>query len=132
MLLTVGGIEGESSKTTIATNHACIAPSQNADVLPVDGDDQETAADFAEVRKEDHPAAPRHTCAKLSGKSVRTENLELASKYDHIIVDTGNRDTTSQGAALSVSQFLLVPFVPYSFDNWTWLRLRGSSKKCEL
>ena len=89
MILTVGGIKGGSGKTTIATNLACIAASQNADVLLIDADDQETAADFTAVRKEDHPSAPRYTCAKLSGRAVRTEILELVSKYDHIIVDTG-------------------------------------------
>ena len=119
MILTVGGIKGGSGKTTIATNLACIAASQNADVLLVDADDQETASDFTMVRKQDHPDAPRYTCAKLSGKSVRTEILELAPKYDHTIVDTGGRDTTSQRAALAVSQLLLVPFVPRSFDIWT-------------
>ena len=119
MILTVGGIKGGSGKTTIATNLACIAASQNADVLLVDADDQETAADFTMVRKQDHPDAPRYTCARLSGKSVRTEILELAPKYDHTIVDTGGRDTTSQRAALAVSQLLLVPFVPRSFDIWT-------------
>lgn len=125
MILTVGGIKGGSGKTTIATNLACIAASQNSDVLLVDADDQETAADFTAVRKEDHPSAPRYTCAKLSGKAVRTEILELVSKYDHIIVDTGGRDTTSQRAALSVSQFLLVPFVPRSFDIWTLAKVAG-------
>ena len=34
-------------------------------------------------------------------------------------MDTGGRDTTSQRAALAVSQLLLVPFVPRSFDIWT-------------
>ena len=119
MIVTVGGIKGGSGKTTIATNLACIAASQHADVLLVDADDQETASDFTMVRKQDHPDAPRYTCAKLSGKSVRTEILELAPKYDHTIVDTGGRDTTSQRAALAVSQLLLVPFVPRSFDIWT-------------
>ena len=112
MILTVGGIKGGSGKTTVATNFACIAAAQNADVLLVDADDQETASDFTAVRKEDYPAAPRYTCTKLSGKAVRTEILELAPKYDHTIVDTGGRDTTSQRAALAVSQLLLVPFVP--------------------
>lgn len=119
MILTVGGIKGGSGKTTIATNLACIAAAQNADVLLVDADDQETASDFTAVRKEDHPNAPSYTCAKLSGKAVRTEILDLAPKYDMVIVDTGGRDTTSQRAALSVSQLLLVPFVPRSFDVWT-------------
>ena len=119
MILTVGGIKGGSGKTTVATNLACIAATQNADILLVDADDQETASDFTAVRKEDYPDAPRYTCTKLTGKAVRTEILELAPKYDHIIVDTGGRDTTSQRAALAVSQLLLVPFVPRSFDIWT-------------
>ena len=119
MILTVGGIKGGSGKTTVATNLACIAATQNADVLLVDADDQETASDFTAVRKEDYPDAPRYTCTKLTGKAVRTEILELTPKYDHIIVDTGGRDTTSQRAALTVSQLLLVPFVPRSFDIWT-------------
>ena len=125
MILTVGGIKGGSGKTTVATNLACIAASQNADVLLVDADDQETASDFTAVRKEDHPTAPRYTCARLSGSAVRTEILELAPKYDHVIVDTGGRDTTSQRAALSVSQLLLVPFVPRSFDIWTLNKVVG-------
>ena len=119
MILTVGGIKGGSGKTTVATNFACIAAVQNVDALLVDADDQETASDFTAVRKEDYPDAPRYTCTKLTGKAVRTEILELAPKYDHIIVDTGGRDTTSQRAALAVSQLLLVPFVPRSFDIWT-------------
>ena len=119
MILTVGGIKGGSGKTTVATNLACIAAAQNNDVLLVDADDQETASDFTAVRKEDHPDTPRYTCTKLTGKAVRTEILELVPKYDHIIVDTGGRDTTSQRAALAISQLFLVPFVPRSFDIWT-------------
>ncbi len=119
MILTVGGIKGGSGKTTVATNLAVIAAAAKQDVLLVDADDQQTAADFTAVRKEDHPEAPRYTCAQLTGKAVRTEILELAPRYSHVIIDTGGRDTASQRAALSVSDILLVPFVPRSFDMWT-------------
>lgn len=119
MIITVGGIKGGTGKTTVATNLACIAAGQGADVLLVDADDQETSADFTAARKEDHPDAPRFTCAKLTGRSVRTEILELAPKYEHVIIDTGGRDTTSQRAALSLSDLLLIPFAPRSFDIWT-------------
>ena len=118
MIITVGGIKGGTGKTTIATNLACIAASQ-ADVLLVDADDQETSADFTAARKEDHPEAARYTCTKLTGRSVRTEILELAPKYTHVIIDTGGRDTTSQRAALAISDVLLIPFTPRSFDIWT-------------
>lgn len=50
---------------------------------------------------------------------MRTEVQRLASKYQDIIIDTGGRDTTSQRAALTVADVLIVPFVPRSFDVWT-------------
>ena len=42
-----------------------------------------------------------------------------------IVIDTGGRDTTSQRAALSVADVLLVPFVPRSFDVWTLEKVAG-------
>jgi chromosome partitioning protein len=119
MIITVGGIKGGTGKTTVATHLACIAAAHKSDVLLVDADDQETAADFTAARKEDHLNAARFTCTKLTGRSVRTEILELAPKYDHVIIDTGGRDTTSQRAALAISDLLLIPFAPRSFDIWT-------------
>ena len=118
MIVTIGGIKGGSGKTTVATNLACIAAGQGADVLLVDADNQETAFDFTNARKTDNPRAPSYTCVKLTGASVRTEVLKMAKKYDHVIIDAGGRDTTSQRAALSVSNVLLVPCKPRSFDLW--------------
>lgn len=118
MIVTVGGIKGGSGKTTVATNLACIAAGQGADVLLVDADNQETALDFTNARKADNPGAPSYTCVKLTGTSVRTEVLAMVKKYDHVIIDAGGRDTTSQRAALSVSTSLLIPCKPRSFDLW--------------
>ena len=39
------------------------------------------------------------------------------------MIDTGGRDTTSQRAAMTVSDIYLVPFVPRSFDVWTLERV---------
>ena len=119
MIITVGGIKGGSGKTTVATHFAILAATAGRKVLLVDADDQQTAAEFTGVRKEDHPDKARYTCARLVGKAVRTEVLEMVSHYDHIIIDTGGRDTASQRAALSIAHTLLVPFVPRSFDIWT-------------
>ena len=119
MIITVGGIKGGSGKTTVATNLAVIRGQQGFDVLLVDADDQETASDFTILRNERNPGGAGYTSIKLTGPAVRTETLRLREKYDDIIIDAGGRDTTSQRAALSVSDFLLVPFVPRSFDVWT-------------
>jgi chromosome partitioning protein len=119
MIVVVGGIKGGSGKTTVATNLAVIRAAEGRDVLLIDADDQETASDFTILRNERQPEAPSYTSIKLTGAAVRTETLRLRQKYQDIIIDTGGRDTTSQRAALTVADMVLVPFVPRSFDVWT-------------
>ena len=119
MIITVGGIKGGSGKTTIATNLTVLRATEGSDVLLVDADDQETASDFTMLRNERQDNGAEFTSIKLTGPAVRTEIKRLAHKYKDIIIDTGGRDTTSQRAALTVSDILLVPFVPRSFDVWT-------------
>ena len=119
MIIVVGGIKGGSGKTTIATNLAVIRSAESYDVLLIDADDQETATDFTILRNQTSPKGAGYTSIKLTGAAVRTETLRLAEKYQDIIIDTGGRDTTSQRAALTIANLLLVPFVPRSFDVWT-------------
>jgi chromosome partitioning protein len=71
------------------------------------------------LRNEAREEGAGYTSIKLTGKAVRTELLRLSPKYDDIIIDTGGRDTSSQRAAMSVAEVMLVPFVPRSFDVWT-------------
>lgn len=118
MKIVVGGIKGGSGKTTVATNFAVLS-ARDQDVLLIDADDQETATDFTVLRNERRPDGAGYTCIKLTGAAVRTETQRLARKYATILIDTGGRDTTSQRAALTVADILLVPFVPRSFDLWT-------------
>lgn len=119
MIVVVGGIKGGSGKTTVSTNLAVLRAAQGYDVLLVDADDQETASDFTILRNERQAGGAGYTSIKLTGPAVRTETLRLVGKYTDIVIDVGGRDTTSQRAAISVANVLLVPFVPRSFDVWT-------------
>ena len=119
MIYTIGGIKGGSGKTTIATNLVVMLYLKGRDVLFVDADDQETATDFTHWRNETLPDGVGYTAIQLANNAVRTEILKLKSKYDDIVIDTGGRDTTSQRAAMTVSDVLVVPFIPRSFDMWT-------------
>lgn len=119
MIIVVGGIKGGSGKTTVATNLVVMRCSKSKDVLLIDADDQETATDFTILRNEQLQNGAGYTSIKLSGSAVRTEVLRLSDKFKDIIIDTGGRDTTSQRAALSVADIMLIPFVPRSFDVWT-------------
>lgn len=123
MIIVVGGIKGGSGKTTVATNLAILRAREGRDVLLVDADDQETATDFTQLRNEKMDGKAGYTSIKLTGPAVRTQIQRLADKYEDIVIDTGGRDTTSQRAALTLADLLLVPFVPRSFDVWTLERV---------
>ncbi|HUB33636.1 MAG TPA: hypothetical protein VMA31_11425, partial [Bryobacteraceae bacterium] len=85
----------------------------------IDADDQETATDFTILRNERTEGNAGYTSIQLAGPAVRAQTQRLAGKYQDIVIDTGGRDTTSQRAALTIADLLLVPFVPRSFDIWT-------------
>jgi len=119
MVVLVGGIKGGSGKTTIAAHLAIMRVYDGQDVLLVDADEQGTASDFTLLRNENTNGNAGYTCVKLTGKSVRNEVNRQTKKYDDIIIDCGARDTTSLRAAITVSDIILVPFIPRSFDLWT-------------
>jgi chromosome partitioning protein len=118
MVIVVGGVKGGSGKSTVATNLAILRAKDGRDVLLVD---QETSSDFTQLRNErmESQGGAGYTSIKLTGHAVRAQVQRLAEKYEDIVIDTGGRDTTSQRAALTVADLLLVPFVPRSFDVWT-------------
>jgi len=122
MILVAGGIKGGSGKTTLATNLTIMRAREGQEVLLVDADDQQSAAEFTELRAEEMND-PEYTCIRLDGKAVRDQVQRLEDKYDDIVIDTGGRDTTSQRAALTVADVLLVPFGPRSLDIWTLERV---------
>lgn len=119
MIFTVGGIKGGTGKTTLSTNLAVWLSQQGADVLLVDADEQESATDFTAWREQYLEGEIGYTLVQLHGSTLRKQVEQMRPKYDHIVIDTGGRDTASQRAALFVSDRYLLPFPPRSFDIWT-------------
>lgn len=118
MVYTIGGIKGGSGKTTLSTNLAILLAQSGRDVLLIDADAQGSSADFSQMRS-DNMGDIGYTAIQLNGAAVRTEVAKLRSKYQDIVIDAGGRDTTSQRAALVVSDVFVAPFIPSSFDMWT-------------
>ncbi|GAB2517126.1 AAA family ATPase [Spirosoma aerophilum] len=125
MIFTTGGIKGGSGKTTLATNLAIHLSSKGRDVLFVDADDQGSAQAFTLQRESATNGKTGYTAIRQSDKEVRSEVMKLASKFDDVVIDTGGRDTTSQRAALSITDVYLVPFYPRSLDVWTLEKVEG-------
>lgn len=144
MIVVIGGIKGGSGKTTIATNLA-VMRSAHTKVLLVDADEQKSAWDWSQQR--DHMLTPVLNPSKpskskgpeshltfvtvcMSGKAIYSNLIRMKEDYDDIIVDTGGRDTTSQRAAISVADVLILPFKPSSIDIWTMVPIKAILDEC--
>lgn len=49
---------------------------------------------------------------------MRVQVQQQVGKFDDVVIDAGGRDSTALRAALVLSDVLLVPFQPRSYDVW--------------
>jgi chromosome partitioning protein len=118
MILTVGNTKGGVGKTTLAVNVAIARALAGRDVWLIDGDRQSTAQTAIAIRA-DAGHQPGIACATYpDGATLRSQVQQQRAKFDDIIIDAGGRDSTALRAALILSDVLLVPFQPRSYDVW--------------
>lgn len=118
MIITIGNTKGGVGKTTLAVNLAIARALTGRDVWLIDGDRQGTAQTAISIRA-DAGCQPGIACATYpDGPTLRAQVQQQASKFDDIVIDAGGRDSTALRAALVLSDVLLVPFQPRSYDVW--------------
>lgn len=118
MIVTVGNTKGGVGKTTLAVQLALARALAGRDVLVVDGDRQGSAQMVVAVRAE-AARMPGLACVQYpDGAVLRAQVQRQAAKYDDVIIDAGGRDSTALRAALSLTELLIVPFLPRSIDVW--------------
>lgn len=118
MILTVGNTKGGVGKTTLALNIAIARALAGRKVWLVDGDRQGTAQTAVTLRAE-AGHLPGIACSFYpDGPALRTQVKLQAANFDDVVIDAGGRDSTALRAALMLSDALLVPFQPRSYDVW--------------
>ena len=135
MIMTVGNTKGGVGKTTLAVELAIARALAGREVWLIDGDRQGTAAAAIAARAE-AGRQPGIACANMP--MVLPCVVKFSSKWDDIIIDAGGRDSTALRAALILSDVLLVPFAPRSYDvgvtiwlPW-WTRRGVCVRACKL
>lgn len=58
------------------------------------------------------------TCVRAQGKEVVNQVVTMRDKFSHIVIDAGGQDNPSLRAGLAVSDKVLVPVSPRSFETW--------------
>lgn len=118
MMVVVGNTKGGVGKTTTAVALAVERALSGRRVWLVDGDRQATAQKAIGIRAESG-GLPGIACSTyFDGPTLRSQVLQQKDLYDDIIIDAGGRDSTALRAALSISDVLLIPFEPRSFEVW--------------
>lgn len=118
MIITVGNTKGGVGKTLLAVQIAIARARAGRDVWLIDGDRQGTAVAAIAARAE-AGKVPGVACAQYAdGATLRGQVQQQRDKWDEIVIDAGGRDSTALRAALVLSDVLLVPFSPRSYDVW--------------
>ncbi|RBB31877.1 chromosome partitioning protein ParA [Burkholderia reimsis] len=117
MIVTVGNPKGGVGKSTLAVQLSLGLAARGQRVWLIDGDRQGTSIGAITVRAEGG-REPIPAAAYPDGATLRSQVTQQRHMHDHIIIDAGGRDSTALRAALAVSDVVLIPFLPRSFDVW--------------
>lgn len=118
MIVLVGGEKGGTGKSTIAVNLAAMLAGRGRDVLLIDTDTQPSSSMWAAIRDQDG-IQPRVPSIQKKGKGMAAQILDLANRYDEIIIDAGGRDSMELRYSLGVAHKAFIPVRPGQFDSWT-------------
>lgn len=114
MIIVVGGQKGGSGKSCLAQNLAVSLQRSGESVMLIDGDHQQTSADWAEQR-EANTEVDAIFCQAMSG-DIRQSILALAESGRTLIIDCGGRDSKELRSALVVADLALIPIRPKRRD----------------
>lgn len=118
MIVTVGNTKGGVGKTTLALNIAIRRASAGKDVWLVDGDRQGTAQTAIALRAE-AGRKPALACSSYpDGVQLRSQVLQQRGKFEEVVIDVGGRDSSALRAALVITDIVVIPFQPRSYDVW--------------
>lgn len=121
MIVSVAATKGGVGKSTLAISIAINLARRDLKVCLIDADIQKSATN-ALISRESRGTSRSTVEPTLLCSTNGEELTELVQKfgwcYDHCIIDVGGKDGQSLRSALLVSDLVVTPFQPRSFDVW--------------
>lgn len=119
-IITVGNTKGGVGKTAMAVQVAAALALSGKRVIVFDGDTKQHTAAIALQNREAMGVPPIAVSSHPDGRSLLTQVRLQSSLYDYTVIDVGGRDSGALRAALGVTDILVVPFSPGSFELWAY------------
>ncbi len=115
MIIVCSNIKGGPGKSCIAQNLAVYLQTEKSlKVLLVDGDPQETTADWVAERRK-AALFPDIRFSKMTG-DIRGDLLDQEDHYGAVVVDCGGHDSQTMRSAMTAATHCLIPFRPKRRD----------------
>lgn len=116
MIILIGGEKGGAGKSTIACNLAVFLAYHQKDTLLLDADPQKTSSTWAYRRSIiENQELPKIYSAEKTGDVYDTVT-DLSKRYEHIIIDSGGRDSKELRSALITCNVFYTPIKPSQID----------------
>jgi chromosome partitioning protein len=114
MIISVLNQKGGVGKTTLSVNIATALALGNSKIMLVDADSQGSALDWHSSRQQE----ALFPVVGLAKATLHKDIPELASHYDHVIIDGPPRANDVARSAIMASHIVLIPLQPSPYDVW--------------
>jgi len=116
MIIVFGNRKGGVGKSTSSVNEAvCIKNLLTDDLVILDADRQETAAEWVVEREENEDGLDRIPLVQKYGK-IKNTIYDLAKKYKHVVIDVAGRNSDEMRSAMLIADVIVMPFKPSTSD----------------
>ncbi|MEW6037474.1 MAG: ParA family partition ATPase [Pseudomonadota bacterium] len=114
MIIGVLNQKGGVGKTTLSVNIAAALALSGKRTLLIDADPQGSALDWQSTRQGD----TLFPVVGMAKPTLHKDVPELASSYDHVIIDGPPRVNELPRSAIMASDLVLIPIQPSPYDVW--------------
>lgn len=116
VIIAVVNQKGGAGKTTIAVNLSAALAAEGRRILLIDADPQQTAQDWAAVRK----STPMFQVVGLARPVLHRAVPRLAAEhqFEYVIIDGAPRNYEVSRSAIEAADLVLIPVQPSGADFW--------------